>query len=81
MAVKAAWHRRGVGAGLLGQVDSDLLARGTRMLTVKTRGQTHPDEGYRRTRLFSEAQGFSRLEELADLWPGTSCLFMATPLF
>ncbi|MFS0700244.1 GNAT family N-acetyltransferase [Cellulomonas sp. 179-A 4D5 NHS] len=81
MAVKVAWHRRGVGAGLLGQVESDLLARGTRMLTVKTLGQSHPDEGYRRTRLFYEAQGFFRLEELADLWPGTPCLFMAKPLF
>ena len=80
MAVKAAWHRRGVGSALLTKVEGDLLAHGTRMLTVKTLGRAHPDEGYRRTRLFYEAQGFFRLEEFADLWPGTPCLFMAKPL-
>ncbi|GEA87578.1 GNAT family N-acetyltransferase [Cellulomonas cellasea] len=77
MAVKRAWHRRGVGSALLAEVEGDLVARGTRMLTVKTLGEAHPDEGYRRTRLFYEAQGFFRLEEFTDLWPGTPCLFMA----
>lgn len=77
MAVKRAWHRRGVGGALLATVEGDLLARGTRMLTVKTLGEAHPDEGYRRTRQFYEAQGFIRLEELPDLWPGTPCLLMA----
>lgn len=77
MAVKRDWHRRGVGSALLSKLEGDLLARGTRVLTVKTLGEAHPDEGYRRTRLFYEAQGFFRLEEFADLWPGTPCLFMA----
>ncbi|WP_250444031.1 GNAT family N-acetyltransferase [Actinotalea sp. C106] len=80
MAVKAAWHRRGVGNALLTKLESDLLAHGTRMLTVKTLGQAHPDDGYRRTRLFYEAHGFLRLEEFTDLWPGTPCLFMAKHL-
>lgn len=77
MAVKRAWHRQGVGNALLSKVEGDLVARGTRMLTVKTLGEAHPDEGYRRTRQFYEAQGFFRLEEFTDLWPGTPCLFMA----
>ncbi|MFS0702957.1 GNAT family N-acetyltransferase [Cellulomonas sp. 179-A 9B4 NHS] len=77
MAVKRAWHRQGVGKALLTEVEGDLLSRGTRMLTVKTLGEADPDEGYRRTRLFYGDQGFVRLEELPDLWPGTPCLFMA----
>ncbi|NNH07952.1 GNAT family N-acetyltransferase [Cellulomonas fimi] len=80
MAVKAAWHRRGVGRALLAAVERDLVTAGTRLLTVKTLGPSDPDEGYRRTRLFYEAQGFLRLEELMDLWPGTACLVMAKPL-
>ncbi|GIG41419.1 GNAT family N-acetyltransferase [Cellulomonas phragmiteti] len=80
MAVKRAWHRQGVGSALLTKVEGDLLSRGTRMLTVKTLGAADPDEGYRRTRLFYEAQGFVRLEEFTDLWPGTPCLFMAKHL-
>jgi GNAT superfamily N-acetyltransferase len=80
MAVKARWHRRGVGRALLARVEADLHATGTRMLTVKTLGRAHPDEGYRRTRLFYEGTGFLPLEEFENLWPGTPCLFLAKPL-
>jgi GNAT superfamily N-acetyltransferase len=80
MAVKERWHRRGVGRALLHRVEEDARSVGTRLLTVKTLGRAHPDEGYRRTRLFYEAMGFLPLEEFDDLWPGTPCLFMAKPL-
>lgn len=80
IAVKAAWHRRGIGRALLNEIESDLRAAGTRMLTVKTLGAADPDEGYGRTRLFYGGIGFLPLEEFTDLWPGTPCLFMAKPL-
>lgn len=80
MAVKERWHRRGVGRALLARVEDDVRAAGTRVLTVKTLGRAHPDEGYRRTRLFYEGMGFLPLEEFEDLWPGTPCLFMAKAL-
>ena len=80
IAVKAGWHRRGVGRALLTTIEGDLRQAGTRMLTVKTLGRADPDEGYRRTRMFYEGMGFVPLEEFADLWPGTPCLFMAKPL-
>lgn len=81
MAVKARWHRHGVGRALLAAAEADLRASGTRVLTVKTLGFTDPDEGYRRTRDFYLALGFLPLEESADFWgPGTPCVFMAKPL-
>lgn len=80
MAVRAGWHRRGVGRALLASVEGDLHRSGTRVLTVKTLGAADPDEGYRKTRLFYEGTGFLPLEEFTDLWPGTPCLFMAKPL-
>jgi ribosomal protein S18 acetylase RimI-like enzyme len=80
IGVLAAWHRRGVGRALLAAAERDLIAAGTRMLTVKTLGRADPDEGNRRTRLFYEGMGFLPLEEFTDLWPGTPCLFLAKPL-
>lgn len=81
MAVTERWHRRGVGRALIGAVEADLCAAGTRVLTVKTLGFADPDEGYRRTRDFYLALGFLPLEEFPDFWgPGTPCLFLAKSL-
>ena len=80
MAVKARWHRHGVGRALIRDVEADLRSAGIRLLTVKTLGFADPDEGYRRTRDFYMALGFLPLEEFTDLWPGTPCLFMAKVL-
>ena len=65
---------------MMAAVESDLRARGGRLLQVKTLGASHPDAGYALTRRFYETQGFLPLEE-TDLWgEGTPCLFMVKPL-
>ena len=69
-----------MGRALLHRIEGDLREAGTRIMTVKTLGRADPDEGYRRTRMFSEGVSFLPLEEFADLWPGTPCLSMAKPV-
>ncbi|WP_415948259.1 GNAT family N-acetyltransferase [Streptomyces sp. KLOTTS4A1] len=76
MAVAPDRHRRGIGAALVGAVESRLRADGCRMLQVKTLGPSHPDAGYAGTRAFYRAAGFIPVEETDDLWPGTPCLIM-----
>lgn len=68
MAVLPDLHRQGIGRGLVLAAEHVLRKQGTRLLQVKTLGAAHPDEGYRRTRLFYLAMGFVPLEEFADLW-------------
>jgi GNAT superfamily N-acetyltransferase len=76
LAVDPAWHRRGVGRALV-EAAADAAARdGARLLEVKTRGPSRPDEGYHGTRAFCRALDFLPLEELADLWPDNPCLVM-----
>jgi len=76
MAVHPEWHRQGIGRALIRHAEDISLARGRRLLEVKTLGPSHPDEGYRKTRTFYEAMGFLPLEEIHDLWPGNPCLIM-----
>lgn len=80
MAVDPAVHRRGVGRALVEALERDLAADGVRLLQVKTLGPSHPDEGYRLTRLFYQSMGFAPLEETADLWPENPCLIMVKVL-
>lgn len=73
-------HGTGVGTSMLSAIEADAVARGVRLLQVKTLGPSHPDAGYARTRHFYEKCGFLPLEE-TDLWgEGTPCLFMVKPL-
>lgn len=76
MAVDPAWRRRGAGRAMVSEVERIVGADGVQLLTVKTLGPTHPDEGYQATRRFYEACGFLRVEEMLDLWPGNPCLLM-----
>lgn len=65
---------------MLAAIEADAIARGAKLLEVKTLGASHPDAGYARTRHFYEKWGFLPLEE-ADLWgEGTPCLIMVEPL-
>lgn len=68
MAVRPAWHRRGVGAAMIRRIEADLATGGVRFLQVKTLSPAHPDPGYALTRAFYLALGFEPLEEFADLW-------------
>jgi GNAT superfamily N-acetyltransferase len=80
MAVEPSWHGLGAGRALVEALERDLVADGVRLLQVKTLGPTHPDLGYRRTRLFYQGLGFAPLEEIIDLWPGNPCLIMVKVL-
>ena len=78
--VDRAAHGSGIGSAMMRAIEADSIARGVRLLEVKTLGASHPDAGYARTRHFYEKWGFLPLEE-TDLWgEGTPCLFMVKPL-
>lgn len=81
LAVPRDHHRRGVGRAILDHLEPELRADGVRMLHVKTRGQSIPDEGYARTLAFYEGMGFVPLEERTDIWgPENPCLILAKSL-
>jgi ribosomal protein S18 acetylase RimI-like enzyme len=68
MGVLPAYHRQGIGRRLVNAAEHHLRTNGTRFFQVKTLGVAHPDEGYRKTRLFYLGVGFMPLEEFDDLW-------------
>jgi ribosomal protein S18 acetylase RimI-like enzyme len=68
MAVLPDYHRHGVGRLLQTAAEDHLRAEGVRYLQVKTLSDKHPNEGYRKTRAFYLAMGFTLLEEFPDLW-------------
>lgn len=68
MAVRPAWHRRGIGRAMLDDVERRLIADGVEYLQVKTLSPGHPDSGYALTRRFYTACGFRWLEEFPTLW-------------
>ena len=77
IGVKRKFHRRGIGTMLLTSIANYLKNQETEYLMVKTLGPSHPDEGYRKTRLFYEQVGFRPLEELIELWGKENpCLLM-----
>lgn len=72
--------RRGVGAAMIEAITEDVLARGVKLLEVKTLGPSKDDPNYARTRHFYEKMGFLPLEE-TDLWGAdTPSLIMVKPL-
>ena len=77
MGVLERYHRRGIGKMLLHATEKYCRQSGTRFLTVKTLADTHPDEGYKKTRNFSLSCGFLPLEVFPDLWgEANPCLFL-----
>jgi GNAT superfamily N-acetyltransferase len=68
MAVLPEYHRWGVGRALTEAAESHLRAEGVTFFQVKTLSDKHPDEGYKKTRVFYLAMGFRLLEEFPDLW-------------
>ena len=68
MAVKPAYHRRGIGSLMLRRVEERLAAEGVEFLQVKTLSAAREDEDYAKTRAFWLACGFRPLEEFPTLW-------------
>ena len=77
MGVMKEYHRAGLGKLLLGAAEQYCRENGAAYLTVKTLADTHPDEGYKKTRQFYRAMGYIPLERFDDLWgEGNPCLFL-----
>jgi GNAT superfamily N-acetyltransferase len=74
MGVLPNYHRKGVGRSLIRTAEAYLKAEGVKFLQVKTVSDEHTDEGYKKTRAFYQAMGFTLLEEFPDLWgPHNPC--------
>ncbi|MDR0813867.1 MAG: GNAT family N-acetyltransferase [Oscillospiraceae bacterium] len=81
MGVLARYHRSGIGRLLLSAAERYSREREFKFITVKTLADTHPDEGYKKTREFYLATGFVPLEVFPELWGEENpCLFLAKSL-
>ena len=81
MGVLQPYHRLGIGKRLIERCEDYCRERGKTFLTVKTLAESHPDEGYAKTRLFYQAMGFVPLEVFPLHWDESNpCLFMAKRL-
>ena len=67
MGVLPAYHRSGIGQQLFAAIRAEAIARGYRLLQVKTVQTGHYEE-YDRTNAFYQRMGFLPLECLPTLW-------------
>lgn len=67
MGVLPAYHRSGTGRQLFAAIRAEAIARGCRLLQVKTVQTGHYAE-YDRTNAFYQRMGFLPLECLPTLW-------------
>jgi ribosomal protein S18 acetylase RimI-like enzyme len=75
------YHRYGVGRAMLLAAENYLRDLGVQYLQVKTLSDSHPDEGYAKTRAFYQAMGFHPLEEFKTLWgEANPCLLLIKQL-
>src|SRR5687768_13153368 len=68
IAIRASHRRHGVGRALHLHVERWLVARGARVLQVKTLAATHPSPEYAETRRFYTGIGYVPLEVFPTLW-------------
>jgi len=68
MAVKERYHHQGIGKLLVNKAISEAKVAAIDFVQVKTLDDSHPDEGYKRTRRFYESLGFKPLERFPTLW-------------
>jgi len=74
IAVGPALQGRGLGRAVMQHVEHDLLARGARMLAVRTSGTAR----YESTRTFYERCGYDRVAQVADWWTDGDDLVLFT---
>jgi len=81
IAIRARYHRRGLGHKLLAAIEANLKNTATRILTVKTLAPGAGDRFYARTHRFYAAEGFVPLEVFPTLWDEANpCLLLAKVL-
>lgn len=82
MGIKPEAHRLGMGRALVERAEAWLREQqGMEFLQVKTLADTHPDEGYAKTRQFYLALGFRPLEVFPELWDKENpCLMLIKKL-
>lgn len=68
LAVRAEWHRQGVGRTLLRHIEGWLQSRNAEILGVKILGPSRPEPFYAGTRAFYRALGFRPLLETTEPW-------------
>jgi ribosomal protein S18 acetylase RimI-like enzyme len=68
MGIKPEYHRKGIGTKLIKVAEKYLRRKKIEYLQVKTLGSSHPDENYKKTRLFYLAVGFRPIEEFENFW-------------
>lgn len=75
------YHNKKIGTMLIDKVKYDLLNNNYKFLMVKTLGDSHPDENYKKTRSFYKSNGFYPLEEIKEIWSeSVPCLIMIQKL-
>ena len=76
LAVRPTLHRQGIGTLLLGRAESEMRARGIRLLRVRTLAEEAHYGPYGGTRRFYEVNGFEHVVTIPDypLWDdGNPC--------
>ncbi len=77
MGVLQHMHRQGIGKKLIEKCIEHCKNANKKYLTVKTLADSHPDEGYKKTRLFYQSFGFAPLEVFTEIWDEANpCLFL-----
>ena len=81
MAVRAEYHRSGIGRRLIEASQEYLKSRGYEFISVKTLSHSRPNPEYETTRKFYDSMGFRSVEEFKALWGEENpCLLMIKAL-
>lgn len=77
MGILKGYQNKGIGQKLVCRCEEVLKSKNIKMLMVKTLGESHPDENYKKTRAFYNKVGLLPLEEIKEIWGEENpCLIM-----
>lgn len=77
MGILKEYHKKGIGKQLILKCEEKAKLNNIKYLMVKTLGESHSDENYKKTRLFYNKVGFYPLEEIKEIWGKENpCLIM-----